>query len=482
MKVIDPDVLTDGQYDHIVIGSGFGSSFYLHGLLQSDRVQRVLVLEWGDHHSPAWQLEHRRNSAVESRTTYGQRDDQKPWDFTIGFGGGTNCWWAQTPRLHPSDFALNSRYGVGTDWPLGYDDLAPYYAGAEAVMAVSGDPDLSQIYPGAAPYPQPPHVLTTADRLLKVARPDRHFAAPTARARVATAQRPACCATGSCRLCPVGAKFTVHNGMDHVYGDPRVEVALKARVDHLETSARHVTGVVFEHGGRLRRVSADHVVLGANAIHSPAILLRSGIDAGGVGRGLCEQLAFSVEVLLDGIDHFDGSTVTTGMNTGLLDGGFRSEAGAALVYVLNDWLFGLRAERGRLRQTMPLMVIVEDLPQEANRVSVSADDGRPVLAHGDYSAYARRGAERALARLPELLAALPVEGIRFGHWQDTGAHLQCTLRMGADPATSVVDPELVHHRYRNLTVVGTAVLPTCPSANPSLTAAALALRAAERQI
>ena len=482
MNLVDPNALLRARYDVVIVGSGFGSSFFLHRLLQSDRPQRILVLEWGDHHPPAWQLEHRRNSSIDCAATYARQEGQKPWTFNIGFGGGTNCWWAQTPRLHPSDFTLKSRYGVGVDWPLSYDDLAPYYRQAETAMAVSGDPDLALVYPGSAPFPQPPHVLTSADRRLKAARPDAHFAAPTARARVATPQRPACCASGRCRLCPTGAKFTVHNGMGHVYDDPRVEVALNCRVDQLETAAGTISGVTFEHGGRLHAVKADRCVLGANAIHSPAILLRSGIVDGGVGRGLSEQLSFSVEVLLDGLDHFDGSTITTGMNTGLLDGAFRSDAGAALVYVLNDWLFGLRAERGRWRQTMPLMVIVEDLPQERNAVGLTADRARPSIAEHAYSGYAQRGAERALAQLPGVLAALPVEGIRFGHWQESGAHLQSTLPMGTDPATSVVDRDLVHHRYRNLTVVGTAVFPTCPCANPSLTAAALALRAAERQI
>jgi choline dehydrogenase-like flavoprotein len=52
--------------------------------------------------------------------------------------------------------------------------------------------------------------------------------------------------------------------------------------------------------------------------------------------------------------------------------------------------------------------------------------------------------------------------------------------MGIDPETSVVDGDQIHHRLRNLVVVGSAVFPTCSCANPSLTVAALSLRAAER--
>jgi len=52
--------------------------------------------------------------------------------------------------------------------------------------------------------------------------------------------------------------------------------------------------------------------------------------------------------------------------------------------------------------------------------------------------------------------------------------------MGRDPKTSVVDADLRHHRVRNLLVLGSSTFPTCPPANPTLTLAALSLRAARR--
>jgi choline dehydrogenase-like flavoprotein len=54
------------------------------------------------------------------------------------------------------------------------------------------------------------------------------------------------------------------------------------------------------------------------------------------------------------------------------------------------------------------------------------------------------------------------------------------MRMVSDPASSVVDGDLIHHKYRNLIVVGSSVFPTCGTGNPSLTVAALSLRAAEK--
>ena len=56
---------------------------------------------------------------------------------------------------------------------------------------------------------------------------------------------------------------------------------------------------------------------------------------------------------------------------------------------------------------------------------------------------------------------------------------QCgTARMGHDPATSVVTPDLRAHELQNLYIVDASVLPTSAAVNPSLTIAALALRAA----
>ena len=53
-----------------------------------------------------------------------------------------------------------------------------------------------------------------------------------------------------------------------------------------------------------------------------------------------------------------------------------------------------------------------------------------------------------------------------------------TARMGADPKSSVVDADLRSHDHPNLFILGSAVFPTSATANPTLTIAALALRAA----
>lgn len=469
------------SYDVVVVGSGFGSLFFTHRMLALDPRLRVLMLERGVAKSYEEQVAEGRNSDVPAKSTFASPHD-KVWNFTIGFGGGTNCWFAQTPRMLPSDFQTRTLYNVGQDWPITYADLEPYYCEAEDIMQISGPDDLAILFPRSRPYPQPPHRLSTPDEIMKRAQPALHFAMPAARARLPTQNRNACCATGTCNLCPVNAKFTVYNGFQDLIANPSLSIVTSARVTRLDIENDVARRARFEANGREHEVNGTLFVMGANAIHSPAILQQSGLDTPLTGVGLNEQVSFRVEVLLDGVDHFDGGSITSGINYSLSEGTFRREHSGATIFVGNTWRsFGLRREYGRWRQTLPLQVVVEDPPSDNSRV-VAGRDGIPDVHYPHATDYAMRGADAARSKLAEVLAPLPVESIKFHGFQPTGSHLQSTLRMGRTPEDSVVDSRQIHHKVRNLVVVGSSVFPTCPTANPSLTVAALSLRAADRII
>lgn len=475
MLNVPPQAVANEHFDCIIVGSGFGSAFFLHEMLQR-RAVRILLLEWGQHVPHEWQVANQANSAIPDTSTYKSNSD-KPWNFTIGLGGGTNCWFAQTPRLHPSDFRMKSLYGVGTNWPIDYADLEEAYCVAEAIMSISGDEDMARIMPRSRPFPQPAHRMSRPDRMMKAAQPDQHFVMPTGRAREATAGRNACCASLRCRFCPSDAKFTANNGLMHLFQAPEVSVVTGAEVRHLNPAGNSVRSVTFRAGAQEYTVTGDLFVLGANAIQGPAILQRSDLGGGLVGQGLHESYGASFEVFLDGIDNFDGSTITTGLNFGLYDGPHRADYGAALVYFENRWSYGMRIEPGRMRQTLPIVIVTEDLPENGNCVVLDGNDD-PFVEWNGPSDYATRGMAEARQKLPDLLAPLPVEQIFDRGIRGTESHLQGTLRMGHDPTSSVVDGGLIHHRLRNLVVVGTSTFATCSCANPSLTAAALSVRAA----
>jgi len=467
-------------HDLILVGTGFASSFFLMRYLRTAPPgASVLVLERGRVDSHAWQFKEQRNSSYELKT-HVNKGVRKTWLYTIGFGGGSNCWWACTPRMLPNDFRTRTVYGVGRDWPLDYEELEPFYQEVEEAMAIAGSSETVAAR-RSAPFPQPPHRLTDPDRLLAAAYPGQFFPQPTARARRATKSRPPCCATGTCSICPIDAKFTVQNELGRLYQDERVQLRLGATAYALGQSAGEVDTVLFEQDGEDREARGELIVLGANALFNALILQASGDSHPLLGRRLCEQVGQNVFVYLDGIDNYQGSTSVTGHGYMLYDGEHRRTRAGCLMETFN--VPKLRAEQGRWRQTMELKFIFEDLPSDENRVTGAEDDRASVeISYAGHSPYAQRGLDTLEKQLPELLRALPVEEIRVAGLNATEAHILGTTVMGDDPARSVLDRHQVHHRWRNLLVLGSGSFPTCPPANPTLTLSALALHAAQHAL
>ena len=467
------------RYDLIVVGSGFASTFFLEPYLKRAPTNaRVLVLERGRRDSHSWQLRHKRTASTDAASTFVNPNPEKEWVYNPGFGGGSNCWWACTPRMMPNDFKLFSQYGVGVDWPMTYEELEEFYCQVETAMSVSG-PDHAP-YPRSRPYPQPPHLFSDPDRILKAAYPDLYFQQPTARTRQPTAGRTRCCANGVCTLCPVDAKFTIGNEMGHIYRDPRVELQLESTVLSVETAAGKGTGVRYTNKGIEIEANGDLIALGANGLFNPYLLQRSELHHPLLGKYLNEQVSVYVWVDLDGVDNFQGSTSITGHGYMLYDGEHRAHRAACLIESFNvPNVRALRPERGKWRRRLQLKFIFEHLPDSKNHVKPNPQrTDLPETVYLGHSDYARRGIEHLPTVLPKLLAPLPVERWEIGHTNRTEAHIVGTVVMGADPQHSIVDPHLVHHQIRNLVMLGSCVFPTCPPANPTLTLSALSLWAA----
>jgi choline dehydrogenase-like flavoprotein len=476
MPFIHPDQMA-ASYETVIIGSGFGSFFFLHEFLKRRRTGRILVIEWGAYKTREWQVENKANSIYDTETLYTHGAGEKYWHYSVAFGGGTVCWWAICPRNHPSDFQLKSKYGVGVDWPISYQDLAPYYHEAEQVMRIAGPDDLGMHYPGAGNYAQPAHRMSDIDRIMKAAQPDMHFGMPNGRLSRSVGERNACCSNNACRWCPVDAKFTALNSMQHVIEHPDLDICVESKVEYIDIQNKSARSVQFVNGGKEYTARGDLIVLGANGINSPVLLHQSGFDHPLIGKNLHEKIESTVEVYLDGVKNFSGSTLTTGMNLSLLDGEHRRHYGGALLYFDNTWNYGMRPEYGRWREILPLTISVEALPQSTTVVSRSAD-GRPHVSFPKQSEYGLKGVEAAFAKLSDVLKPLPVERIERRATDEISVHLQGTLRMGNDPSESVVDAGQIHHDVRNLVVVGSSVFPTSGSAPPSLTVAAMSLRVA----
>ncbi len=471
------------KYDLILVGSSFASSFFLHKYLHKARKDsRILVLEKGRLHTFAWQIKNKRQSALVGRDFYRNVRLDHEWVSNIEFGGNSNCWWACVPRMFPSDFEILRKYNVGFDWPISYRDLEPYYDEAESIMAVSG-PDNSAIYPGKKPYPLPPHNLNAPDKVLQKAFPSLYFAQPTARASKSTSQRPRCCANGVCGICPINAKFTVLNGMQSVYSDPRVELKLEADVIRLDIEGGLAKGVVYATAeGRSKRlhVARSEVVgLGANALFNPQILMNSGDTSASLGKGINEQVSFYVQARLNGLENYQGSTSITGHGYMLYDGDHRKEHAACLIENYNIPI--LRATKDRWTQTMQMKFIFEDIPSDENYLKLDSHSERNlIISYGGHSAYTQRAIDKVKSvYLEKILSHLPVENYEISDLSATEAHILGTTRMGMDANTSVVSGGLVHHKWNNVLVLGSGTFPTSAPANPTLTIAALSLKSAD---
>jgi choline dehydrogenase-like flavoprotein len=128
----------------------------------------------------------------------------------------------------------------------------------------------------------------------------------------------------------------------------------------------------------------------------------------------------------------------------------------------------------------------EVLPDQNNRVTLSTQlDAlglpKPQLAFQE-GEYTRAGLLHSVDVFKGIFAAAGCSNVVLDDKPNTysgAGHILGTCRMGDDPAQSVVDRNCRAHDHPNLFIVGSSVFPTCGTANPTLTLAALALRAVD---
>ena len=516
---------TDGLRDADVCIVGAGAAGGIMAAELADRGIEVLVLEAGPRHPFAARPEYARRAVRGQdpwRTPIAAMDRYTasgsfPFDLEAkrvrGVGGSTLHWEGYTLRFHASDFRLRSLHGVADDWPISYGDLEPYYAKAEGALGVAGAPDDPWGSPRSTAFPLPPFPLSYSDQLFATACKElgivlHHL--PQARNSVGYAGRSRCLACGICGACPTGAKATVdltHLARAEATGRVRVlpdTTVLRLEVDH----SRRVSGVVYAgHDRRERRLAARTVVLAANGVETARLLLLSASPSfpaglantsGHVGTRFMSHPAIDVvgRVRRSVFPHRVG--FSTAVCRQFAVPGERATRGAFFLEFLNNagpppaslarssgtWGAPLREhvqrEFGRL---MGIRVYCEQLPDPANAVTLDplAKDyfGNPAphirYGIGSYEQQALREGEAVAARILQRLGA---EEIRAQN-PEVGAHQLGTHRMGRDPGESVVDVNLRAHDVPNLYLVGGGCFVTGSSAYPTLTIAALAIRAAE---
>lgn len=463
---LDLDAARSQKWDVIIAGTSFAAMFFARSLPEN---LNVLFVEKGRIQQHNDQLVR----GIQNKAIIDQKnssDHNKTWVAHTKFGGNSNCWWGQTPRFHPNDFRLKTRYAVGTDWPIGYDDLEPLYGEVETVMEIAGGGN-EHILPRSIPFPYPAQAASLSDRHFQEKRPDIWFPVPTARSNGGS--RANCCANGVCNLCPVDAKFSILNGLS-AFERRGAHLLLDTEVRAVRTENGIAKGVeVQDRNGRSAEIQADLVALGTNALYNAAILLRSDIDSPALGRYIHEQASRDVSVDV-GIDNYYGGSSITGHCYGLYDGEHRRNNGGVMIENYNSPSH-IRPEIGKWTKRLHLKFIVEDLPLADNRV-VLGESGEPRILWQGHSDYALKGLDFASENLSSVLP-VEIETVQNHPQNTTEAHIQGTHRMGNDPASSVVDSHLHIHGLQNLFALGAGAFPSCSPANPTLTLSALSMRA-----
>ncbi|QJP17255.1 GMC family oxidoreductase [Starkeya sp. ORNL1] len=433
-------------------------------------------------------------------------------------GGTTWHWLGTCLRLVPNDFRLKTAYGQAVDWPVSYDELEPFYGQAETEIGVSGDSGEALGSPRSTPYPMPVIQPTYLDKAFGDVLKSTTYevrATPQGRNSVERDERMACCGNASCiPVCPVQAKYdaTVHLGRAVAAGaalhEKTTAVALDVAAD------RTIAAVRFKRWDGSEGLATGKVfVIAAHAIEGPRLLLASrnetlpnGVanSSDQVGRNLMDhptQLSWALAPAP--LYPYRGPLSTSGIEN-VRDGNFRRERGAFRIEIGNDgWSWptgapistaselakqGLRGKaldaalRDQASRHIRLASLVEQLPEPDNRVTLDADErdmyGVP-LPHITYRLddYVKAGFAASVAAHDDIFARLGATQIKHSPDAQGAGHIIGTARMGDDPKSSVVDKDLRSHDHRNLFVLGSAVFPTSATANPTLTIAALSLRA-----
>src|SRR5437868_6840692 len=291
-------------YDVVIVGSGAGGGMAAYELTRAGA--NVLLLEAGapwdnlkDSQMLRWPYTSPRRGASTPDRPFGEFDaciggwELQGEPFTVAegtefrwwrarmVGGRTNHWGRISLRFGPKDFKAKSRDGLGDDWPISYEDVAPYYDRLDKLVGVFGNNDNLPNHPGG--YFLPPPAPRCYELMVKDAADRLNITCVPARLSIITEAhngRAGCHYCGQCnRGCRTNSNFSSTNVL--------IAPALKTGRLTLQTHAMAREVIVDARGlasgityidtrtGAEHRANARVVVLAASACETARLLLNS---------------------------------------------------------------------------------------------------------------------------------------------------------------------------------------------------------------
>lgn len=501
----------------IIVGSGVAGATLARQLLKTENDYQVTVFEAGPDFKPGdyriW-----LDQVMADVDLYRQFvDDPRTEHEHFGLrgsrlfmkGGTTNHWGGLTPRFKPEDFELKSRTGFGVDWPINYDDMAPYYAEAETLLGVTGDSDNDDPPRFGARYPFGPTEFTLGDALIIEAL-QSHDISYGHMALARNGDR--CITTGTCNYCPVNARYTALYDLSQLQDEYDDKLTLKTEspvTKILMDGKKRTRGVGFLdlETGATDSMEADVVIVCGGTIESAKLLLSSantdwadgiGNDSGHVGRHLIGHPVMGASGVRPGNPdklnaelgftslvsrHFDspeyqhkgkmwfsgGVGLTSSLERQVLSNVSRADMDASSI---SEMRISLGGE-------------MEQFDSPENRVSLGSGTTRHGLPTTEIEVGVHeiniKTRQEHVQTFVEILktAGCTEDSIEGDVMNPDGAHAASTCRMSSSDGDGAVNPNLQVHGTDNLFVCSNAVFPSIAAANPTLTVAALAVRLAE---
>ena len=545
----------ENTYDAIVVGTGISGGWAAKEL--TEKGLNTLVLERGrdvEHvkdyptmFKEPWELpnndkisyEEQQHYEKQLRTGYTIRESTKHWwvkdtdqpyeevkrfDWIRGYhvGGRSIMWGRQSYRLSPMDFEANAKEGVAVDWPIRYEDLAPWYSYVEKFAGISGEalglpqlPD-SEFLPPMELNCVEEHlrdsIAKTFNRVLTIGRTANLSRAHNGRGPCQyrdlcirgcpyagyfssnSATLPAAKATGNMTLRP-------HSIVDSVIYDEEKGKAVGVRIIDANTLE------VQEYYSKI-------IFLNASCMNTTLIMMNSrsrrfpeglGNDSGELGHNVMDH---HFRVGANGtIDKFDDRYYWGKRPTGIYVPRYRNVGNDKRNYLRGfgyqgggsreNWTRGIRelAMGEELKNiisvpgswTMGLLAFGEVLPDHSNYVKLNFDKrdkwGQPTLVMDcEFKENEWKMRVDMKNDAAEMLEAAGFKNVST--YDDPGAmglgiHEMGTARMGRDPKTSVLNKWNQVHACNNVFVTDGACMTSGGCQNPSLTYMALTARAAD---